>query len=97
MSTGWYTASMVREPGRVRTDAAGESRESGPVTLPFDSFRPLVSRGTVTVVDVLPRESYAEGHIPGAVSLPIDDIPNEAARVLPVRTQPIVVYCGSPT
>src|SRR5918994_2190845 len=30
--------------------------------------------GDVTVIDVRPREEYAAGHIPGALSLPIDEL-----------------------
>ena len=54
-------------------------------------------RGRITLVDVLPPESFAANHIPGAISLPIADIPTRAAHVLPNRGAPIVVYCGGPT
>ena len=51
----------------------------------------------ITLVDVLSPESYAATHIPGAINLPVADIPHDAARALPDRNAPIVVYCGSPT
>ena len=51
----------------------------------------------ITLVDVLSPESYAATHIPGAVNLPVADLRRNAARVLPDRHAPIVVYCGSPT
>jgi rhodanese-related sulfurtransferase len=53
-------------------------------------------RGLV-LVDVLPKESYAEAHLPGAISLPLDEIPERAPMVLPDRSAEIVVYCGSLT
>ena len=49
---------------------------------------------SLTVVDVLPRESYAGGHIPGAVSLPLAEIEARARQVLPDLAAEIAVYCA---
>jgi rhodanese-related sulfurtransferase len=48
-----------------------------------------------TLVDVLPLESYAEAHIPGAVNLPLATLAERAASALPDRAQEIVVYCAA--
>lgn len=53
--------------------------------------------GTPQLVDVLPAESYRAGHIPGALSLPVGDLPARAADTLPDRDRDIVVYCAGPT
>jgi rhodanese-related sulfurtransferase len=50
-----------------------------------------------TLVDVLPAASYEEGHLPGAWSLPVADIPSRARALLPDLDADIVVYCGGPT
>lgn len=49
------------------------------------------AQGTVVVLDVRPREEYEAGHIPGALSIPIDEL---AKRIdeLPADTE-IVAYC----
>ncbi|MCZ2525019.1 ArsR/SmtB family transcription factor [Streptomyces sp. NPDC059506] len=47
--------------------------------------------GTVTVVDVRPAEEYAAGHIPGAVSVPLDELEARLAG-LPDGGE-IVAYC----
>ncbi|RZL78115.1 MAG: metalloregulator ArsR/SmtB family transcription factor [Rhodococcus sp. (in: high G+C Gram-positive bacteria)] len=47
--------------------------------------------GKVTVLDVRPREEYAAGHIPGAVSIPLDELADHLAE-LP-EDQEIVAYC----
>ena len=60
----------------------------------------VVSRladGSAVIVDVLPRESFAEGHIPGALSLPLAEIPARAREVLPDPSRDIIVYCGKLT
>ncbi|QSE87760.1 metalloregulator ArsR/SmtB family transcription factor (plasmid) [Rhodococcus pseudokoreensis] len=47
--------------------------------------------GKVTVLDVRPREEYAAGHIPGAISIPIDELAGRLAD-LPADEE-IVAYC----
>ncbi|MBZ5640182.1 MAG: rhodanese-like domain-containing protein [Acidobacteriia bacterium] len=49
----------------------------------------------LTIVDVLPRESYAGAHLPGAVSLPLAEVSDRAREVLPDPDREIAVYCGS--
>jgi rhodanese-related sulfurtransferase len=71
-------------------------------TITRDELHRLYKRnGTLpagtTLVDVLSPESYATRHIPGAINLPVADIPRRAPEVLPDRDAPIIVYCGSPT
>ena len=68
--------------------------------LPFDEisreelFRRLHDSSLI-VVDVLPKEGYYSGHIPGAVNLPVDELTERAPEVLPDRAGEIAVYCGS--
>jgi rhodanese-related sulfurtransferase len=50
---------------------------------------------TLTIVDVLGAASWAHEHIPGAVSLPLADIPTQARAVLPDLDAEIVTYCAS--
>ncbi|MFF0474001.1 ArsR/SmtB family transcription factor [Streptomyces sp. NPDC004284] len=47
--------------------------------------------GDVVVLDVRPVEEYLAGHIPGALSLPVDDLADRINE-LPEDTE-IVVYC----
>ena len=46
------------------------------------------------LVEVLKEQSYREGHIPGAINIPVDNLKNEAPKQLKI-TDRIVVYCGS--
>jgi rhodanese-related sulfurtransferase/DNA-binding transcriptional ArsR family regulator len=50
-----------------------------------------VRSGRATVIDVRPAEEFAAGHIPGAVSVPLDELANRLAE-LPAD-QEIVAYC----
>ena len=47
-----------------------------------------------TLVDLLSEESYREGHIPGAIHIPIGDLESSADRYLDKKDK-IVVYCDS--
>ena len=53
-----------------------------------------LSAGSVLLVDVLARESFLSGHVPGARSLPLADLPRRAREVLPDLRTPVVAYCG---
>jgi rhodanese-related sulfurtransferase len=50
-----------------------------------------VRAGHATVIDVRPVEEYAAGHIPGAVSIPLEELPERLAE-LPAD-QEVVAYC----
>ena len=51
-------------------------------------------RGEVVILDVRPAAEFAAGHIPGALSVPLEEIDAALAR-LPRRSQ-IVAYCRGP-
>ncbi|MBM3215071.1 metalloregulator ArsR/SmtB family transcription factor [Candidatus Poribacteria bacterium] len=53
-----------------------------------------ISAGQVLVVDVRPMVEYAQGHIPGALSVPLDELESRAEG-LP-RDVEIVAYCRGP-
>ncbi|MBI4452284.1 rhodanese-like domain-containing protein [Candidatus Woesearchaeota archaeon] len=46
------------------------------------------------LVDVLREGDFKEGHIPGAINIPVGNLKNEAPKQLN-KTDRIVVYCGS--
>jgi rhodanese-related sulfurtransferase/DNA-binding transcriptional ArsR family regulator len=56
-----------------------------------EELQRLTKKGKLTVLDVRPREEYAAGHIPGAVSIPLDELDGRLAE-LPGDGQ-IVAYC----
>lgn len=50
--------------------------------------------GSVVLVDVRPAEEYRAGHIAGAISVPLADLPGRL-RGLPARKE-VVAYCRGP-
>ena len=63
----------------------------------FDEIRRRTGDPDFTLIDVLPRESFLAGHLPGARSLPLVDVAARAAEMLPDRGADLVAYCGGPT
>jgi len=56
-----------------------------------DELQRLAKTRRVIVLDVRPREEYAGGHIPGAVSIPLDELADRLQE-LPDNKQ-VVAYC----
>ena len=47
------------------------------------------------ILDVRRPDEYAAGHIPGAINLPNEDIGSNEIKILPNKSQLILVYCRS--
>jgi rhodanese-related sulfurtransferase len=50
-----------------------------------------VAAGEVTAIDVRPVREFAAGHLPGALSFPIDELEERFAEI--PRDRPVVAYC----
>jgi rhodanese-related sulfurtransferase len=59
-----------------------------------DELAARLAKGNVVVLDVRPEPEYRAGHIPGALSVPLDSLERVAAT-LPRRRE-IVAYCRGP-
>jgi ArsR family transcriptional regulator len=65
--------------------------EMGPVEL----NRLLNEKNSIAVIDVRDHDSYVKEHIPGAINIPLADVPKRLADV--PRDKTIVCYCWSAT
>lgn len=59
-----------------------------------DTLLERMRRGEVTVLDVRPAEEYRAGHIPGALSVPMNELEGRLAE-LP-HDREVVAYCRGP-
>lgn len=82
----------LAEVGQVLRDylLARDALETVSRTELLDRLR----RGDVVVLDVRPREEYEQGHVPGAVSVPLDEL--EARLAALPRRSDVVAYCRGP-
>ena len=59
--------------------------------LPRDSLDDLLENKTAVLIDVRPAIEYDHGHIPGALRMPLDELPS-SLNTLP-KDKKIVAYC----
>ena len=62
--------------------------------VPHEELAARLRDGVVTLIDVRPGAEFAAGHIPGAVSIPIDELPRRLGEVPAGRA--VVAYCRGP-
>jgi phage shock protein E len=62
-----------------------------PTEIDFQELERLLATGA-QLAEALPEDEYNEGHLPGAISLPLKQLTSERAEVLE-RNRPVIVYC----
>lgn len=63
----------------------------------FELKKLIDAKRPFTLVETLAPETFAQGHLPGAMNLPPDQVQQLAPTLLPDKNAEIVVYCASPT
>ena len=82
----------LAEVEQVSRQCIADRDELEPVTLA--ELRRLVREGDVTVLDVRPEDEFVAAHIPGAVSVPVNEL-KRRLRELPKRRE-VIAYCRGP-
>ena len=88
----WLTLRAMAE--RRLPDVEQMVRESNGAATPgltHDELQALMVAGKLFLIDVRPRLEYDHGHLPGAASFPVDELPQRLTE-LPRETR-IVTYC----
>jgi rhodanese-related sulfurtransferase len=63
-----------------------------PIDIARDDLQRLVGSGA-QLVEVLPREQYEREHLPGAISLPLEEFRQRTIEQRLRREEPVIVYC----
>lgn len=69
-----------------------------------DAFQPMareelvarLRRGTALLIDVRPVEEFIQGHLPGALSVPLEQVERWARRTRIPKNKRVVAYCRGP-
>lgn len=93
---------LVLTPARADTEQAAdvhddEARWKDPdLRITIDEYKRFAASGDVLLLDVRDRDSYEAGHLPGAVSMPLDELETAEGlgKVLGAKTHRIVTYCS---
>ena len=59
----------------------------------IDDVKVLMAKKQVLLIDVRDPQSFAEGHIPGAINVPFDHIPNHVEQWKKEKRL-LVTYCA---
>lgn len=81
--------SRLAEVGQIVRQFAVDGADDS--TMDRDELQRRSEEGSILVLDVRPALEYASGHLPGAVSIPIGELPHRVEE-LP-RDMTIVTYC----
>ncbi len=65
-------------------------------TITRDELHQAIEHDSVTVVETLRAEHFAQGHLPGAIHIHFEEIAERAPELLPDRDAAIVTYCSNP-
>ncbi|HLW83262.1 MAG TPA: rhodanese-like domain-containing protein [Candidatus Acidoferrales bacterium] len=59
--------------------------------------RKMERKDDFLLLETLAPAAYEQGHLPGAVNVPLDKLREMAPDLAPEKDAEIVVYCASPT
>src|SRR5215204_1146686 len=93
----WQAVRALAESRLTEVDGVVESYLKDRYALEAVDATVLMERlsdGSVVVLDVRPEEEYRAGHIPGAISVPVDAL--EATLQTLLKDREIVAYCRGP-
>ncbi|MDB4956357.1 MAG: hypothetical protein JWO36_3926 [Myxococcales bacterium] len=95
------------KPARDPASAAKPAQEPASPVQPAQAVAPkpdpeaarkLIAAGAV-VLDVRTAEEYADGHVPSATNVPVDQVTDRLAEIDKLvggdKTKPVVVYCAA--
>ena len=94
--TATPAATITPEASPAATQEAAEAPKAEYRQLTAEQAKARMDSGDeVIILDVRTPEEYAQGHIPGAVLLPVSNITSDALELLPDKSAEILVYCRS--
>ncbi len=85
-------AAFLGTPHRAAAQNPDDELASAP-RITMDDFKKLMASDGVVIVDVRGPDQYREGHLPGAISIPLDKLSARTAELKGFK-KPIVTYCA---
>lgn len=77
-----------------RRDAAPAKNREPWRTVPIQEAAPLLAAENAVILDVRTQEEFDQGHLAGAVCLPVETLTDgDLTVLLPDKHAPLVVYC----
>lgn len=93
------SAAVAQAETNPAADASTPAPAASADALDAAGVKVLVDEGAAFVIDARAPQAFAEGHIPGAINIPYDRLPEyleQLQATVPMDAQ-VVCYCWSPT
>jgi rhodanese-related sulfurtransferase len=82
----------------IRAQQPDQTADAPAPRMAFADFKKLHAQGRLLVVDVRDEVSFKSGHIPGAISVPLEDVKRRAAQIrTKAADREVVTYCSCPS
>lgn len=75
------------------TTANNSDATSAYTKITADEAKTMMGTGSPTIVDVRTAQEYAEGHVPGAINIPVENIGADKPAELADTDADLIVYC----
>jgi 3-mercaptopyruvate sulfurtransferase SseA len=85
------TAALCTAAGPAHPFQADEA--SAP-RVTIEQLKTMLAAASVRLLDVRNKEAYELGHIPGAISMPLEAIKPRLSELKKDEARPIVAYCA---
>ena len=88
------SCSSAPEPGDgMASSTTSDANPSAYQKITADEGQAMMDAGSPTIVDVRTPQEYADGHIPGAINIPVEDIGSAKPAELTDTDADLIVYC----
>ena len=61
----------------------------------YETLQEMLKKENTVLIDVRSRQEYEEGHLIGAILIPLYDIEEEILKIVPSKQTTIIAYCAS--
>lgn len=86
------------DASKAMTGLAGPEQEPSPMSvITREEILARLEEPAFVLVNVMPKETFQDGHIPRSINLPLTDIETKARQFFPDLGKELVIYCGGPT
>ena len=79
--------------GDAGNDSMASTTDGAYKKITADEAQAMMDSGSPTVVDVRTAKEYADGHIPGAINIPVESIGADKPAELDDANADLIVYC----
>ena len=77
------------------SDAPAASSAKAPAAVDVGALKAAQAAGSLTLVDVRTPQEFAEGHVPGAINIPVDTISSRLSELVAHKEGEVYLICRS--